>query len=202
MKVWLLRHGRTAYNREQRYQGLRDIPLSPEGEAELRQADFAPEAVWVSPLCRARRTAEILFPSARQGVVEDLREMDFGAFEGRNYAEMEHDPDYRAWVDSGCEGRCPGGESRTEFCDRVCGAMEHLLEDTLERNEGCLTVVAHGGVLMAFMERFALPERGYFDWNAPCGGGYVLDWEKDLWQSGRKLRLLREVRYTKGGSTC
>ena len=33
MKVWLLRHGRTAYNREQRYQGLRDIPLSPEGEA-------------------------------------------------------------------------------------------------------------------------------------------------------------------------
>ena len=69
MKVWLLRHGRTAYNREQRYQGLRDIPLSPEGEAELRQADFAPEAVWVSPLCRARRTAEILFPSARQVVV-------------------------------------------------------------------------------------------------------------------------------------
>ena len=47
MKVWLLRHGRTAYNREQRYQGLRDIPLSPEGEAELRQADFAPETVWV-----------------------------------------------------------------------------------------------------------------------------------------------------------
>ena len=45
MKVWLLRHGRTAYNREQRYQGLRDIPLSPEGEAELRQADFAPETV-------------------------------------------------------------------------------------------------------------------------------------------------------------
>ena len=132
MKVWLLRHGRTAYNREQRYQGLRDIPLSPEGEAELRQADFAPETVWVSPLCRARRTAEILFPSARQVVVEDLREMDFGAFEGRNYAEMEHDPDYRAWVDSGCEGRCPGGESRTEFCDRVCGAMEHLLEDTLD----------------------------------------------------------------------
>ena len=52
------------------------------------------------------------------------------------------------------------------------------------------------------MERFALPERGYFDWNAPCGGGYVLDWEEDLWQSERKLRLLREVRYTKGEGIC
>ena len=202
MRVWLLRHGRTAYNREGRYQGRRDIPLAPEGEAELRQADFAPETVWVSPLCRARRTAEILFPSARQMVVEDLREMDFGAFEGRNYVEMEHDPAYRAWVDGGCMGRCPGGEDRAEFCDRVCGAVERLLEEALARNEDGLTVVAHGGVLMASMERFALPERDYFDWEAPNGGGFLLELEPELWRRERKLRFLREVQYTKGGSTC
>ena len=202
MKVWLLRHGRTAYNREQRYQGLRDIPLSPEGEAELRQADFAPEAVWVSPLGRARRTAEILFPSARQVVVEDLREMDFGAFEGRNYAEMEHDPDYRAWVDSGCEGRCPGGESRREFCDRVCGVFSALVEDAAACKAPLLVIVAHGGVQMAVMERFAQPEREYFHWQSPPGGGYVLAWEEPLWQSSRKLRLVKEVQYTKGGVSC
>lgn len=202
MKIWLLRHGRTAYNRNGRYQGLRDIPLSPEGEAELRQAEFAPETVWVSPLCRARRTAEILFPSARQVVAEDLREMDFGAFEGRNYVEMEHDPAYRTWVDGGCMGRCPGGESRAEFCDRVRGAFSALVEEVAAQKDPLLAIVAHGGVQMAVMEWFALPERGYFDWNAPCGGGYVLEWEKDLWRCGRKLRLLREVRYTKGGSTC
>ena len=59
MHVYLLRHGRTAWTEQHRYQGRRDIPLSPEGEAELRQADFRPEAVWVSPLSRARRTAEL-----------------------------------------------------------------------------------------------------------------------------------------------
>ena len=201
MKVWLLRHGRTAYNREGRYQGQRDIPLSQEGEAELRQADFAPEIVWVSPLCRARRTAEILFPSAQQIVVEALREMDFGAFEGLSYRETEHDPAYRAWVDGGCMGRCPGGEDRVEFSARVCGAVERLLEAALERKEDCLTVVAHGGVLMASMERFALPERDYFDWEAPNGGGFLLELEPELWRRERKLRLVRPVCYG-GEKTC
>ena len=95
MKIYLLRHGRTAYNAEHRYQGHRDIPLSGEGEAELVQADFSPQVVYVSPLRRARRTAECLFPAARQSVVEALIEMDFGAFEGRNYLEMEDDPEYQ-----------------------------------------------------------------------------------------------------------
>ena len=202
MKVWLLRHGRTAWNGEHRYQGRTDVPLSPEGEAELRQAEFTPPAVYVSPLCRTGQTAAKLFPGAEQIVVKDLAEMDFGAFEGRNYVEMEHDPDYRAWVEDGCEGRCPGGESRGEFCERVSGAFSTLVEEAATREDSLLVIVAHGGVQMAVMERFALPESGYFDWNAPCGGGYVLDWEKELWQSQRKLRLLREVRYTRGEGIC
>ena len=202
MKVWLLRHGRTAYNGGRRYQGRTDVPLSPEGAAELVRAEIMPPVVYVSPLCRTGQTAAKLFPGAEQIVVKDLAEMDFGAFEGRNYVEMEHDPDYRAWVDGGCEGRCPGGESREEFCERVCAAFSTLVEEAAAREEPLLVLVAHGGVQMAVLERFALPERGYFDWNAPCGGGYVLDWEKDLWQSCRKLRLLREVRYTRGESIC
>lgn len=194
MNIWLLRHGRTAYNGEGRYQGRTDVPLSPEGAAELRRAEISPPVVYVSPLRRTRQTAERLFPGARQVAVKDLAEMDFGAFEGRNYAEMEGDVEYRAWVDGGCEGRCPGGESRGEFCKRVCAAFSALAEEAGEGSSP-LVIVAHGGVQMAVMERFALPERGYFDWSAPCGGGYVLEWEEDLWRQRRKLRLLREVRY-------
>lgn len=194
MNIWLLRHGRTAYNEEHRYQGRTDVPLSPEGAAELRRAEISPPVVYVSPLRRTRQTAERLFPGARQVVVKDLAEMDFGAFEGRNYAEMEGDVEYRAWVDGGCEGRCPGGESRGEFCKRVCAAFSALAEEAGEGSSP-LVIVAHGGVQMAVMERFALPQRGYFDWSAPCGGGYVLEWEEDLWRQRRKLRLLREVRY-------
>ena len=196
MRIVLLRHGLTAYNEEHRYQGRRDIPLSPAGKAMLRRADYAPETVYVSPLTRARETAAILFPEARQTPVRDLREVSFGVFEGRTYEEMAQDPDYRAWVDSGGVVGCPGGESRADFSARVCRAFSALVDGALERGEECLTVVAHGGTQMAVMERCALPRKGYFEWNAPCGGGFVLD--AGLWRQEGLLELRGEVRYAEG----
>lgn len=203
MTVYLLRHGRTAYNDGRRYQGRRtDVPLSPEGEGALVKADFSPEAVYVSPLCRARQTAARLFPDARQIAVDDLAEMDFGAFEGRAAREMESDAAYRAWVDGGCLGRCPGGEDLAEFSKRVRRAVGALVERAAERGEETLALVAHGGTVMAAMARFALPERGYFDWNAPCGGGYALEYDAALWRDARRLRLRETMRFAKGGEPC
>ena len=82
MLIYLLRHGLTEYNAEKRYQGQRDIPLCPAGRAQLRQADLRPETVYITPLCRTRQTAEVLFPGARLVEVKDLQEMCFGSFEG------------------------------------------------------------------------------------------------------------------------
>ena len=50
MLIYLLRHGLTAYNAEKRYQGQRDIPLSPEGRAQLCRADIQPKTVYITPL--------------------------------------------------------------------------------------------------------------------------------------------------------
>ena len=52
MLIYLLRHGRTEYNAQKRYQGQRDIPLSAESAAKLRRADFSPEIVY-GPRCSA-----------------------------------------------------------------------------------------------------------------------------------------------------
>lgn len=195
MLIYLLRHGATAYNAEHRYQGSGDLPLSPAGRAALRRAELSPETVYTSPLSRAAETASILFPEALQIPVPDLREMDFGAFEGRSSLEMEHDGGYRAWVEGGCTGRCPGGESREAFSSRVCGAFSSLVDEALSSGASELVIVAHGGTQMAALERFALPRRPYFDWQAPCGGGFVLD--AAPWPEGRLLRLTGEVRYAK-----
>ena len=58
--------------------------------------------------------------------VDGLKEMCFGSFEGRNYVEMEHDPDYQAWVAANCESSCPDGERKDEFfgpyLQDFCGA--------------------------------------------------------------------------------
>ena len=64
MLIYLLRHGLTEYNAQKRYQGQRDIPLSPEGLAQLRRADIDPKVVYISTLQRTRQTAEVLFPDA------------------------------------------------------------------------------------------------------------------------------------------
>ena len=120
MKVWLIRHGMTRLGEEKRYQGALDEGLSAQGRAALKRAAFTPSRVYVSPLLRARETAGLLFPASEQIVVPDLREMDFGVFEGRGWWEMEQDEDYCAWVDGGCTGRCPGGEDRASFSARVC----------------------------------------------------------------------------------
>ena len=148
--VELIRHGETELQAQGRYQGAVDVPLSGEGRRKLtagrekltagrkslnsgreclsaREIYREPAVVYVSPHKRARETASILFPEAVQIVVPGLAEMNFGKFEGKDFKEMENDPDYRAWVDGMCLGKCPGGESRGEFCARTCEAFLEVL---------------------------------------------------------------------------
>ena len=191
MNVWLIRHGRTEWNDTGRYQGQTDLPLSNEGAAELVRADFSPKTVYVTPLKRTQETARILFPDARQIVIDDLREMDFGVFEGRTYIEMENDVQYREWVEDNCRGRCPGGESREEFAARVCAAFKKLMDES----EDDVVIVAHGGTQMSVMERFAVPHEPYFSRNAKNGTGYELD--ASNWRSDRTLELMRRVSFLK-----
>ena len=131
MQIFLIRHGLTELGEQKRYQGSLDTPLSENGRKQLQSAGFVPELLAVSPLLRARETARVLFPNSRQTVIPGLQEMNFGAFEGRAWWEMEDDPRYRTWVDGGCLDRCPGGEDREEFSLRVCSSFTALLEDAL-----------------------------------------------------------------------
>lgn len=199
MKVYLLRHGETVYNAQKKYLGNTDLPLSEQGRKALARADFEPETVYVSPLRRTAETAEILFPSARQIVVPDFREMDFGIFEGKSFLDMERLPAYGEWVDGGCLGPIPEGESMAAFSTRTCAAFEVLVGQALDAGETLLAVVAHGGTQMAVMERFALPRRDYFSWRGPLGGGFALDAAR--WREERVLTLLDTVRYTRGERT-
>ena len=170
MQVTLIRHGKTAGNLARRYTGVSDVPLCPEGreEAERARKDETLSTVYVSPLRRARETAEILFPNAQQRIVQDLHEMDFGDFEGRTADEMRDDPAYRAWVDDLCRGACPNGESQADFFRRVTEA----LVGTLQTLDSDALFVVHGGVIMAIMAAFAEPKKGFYEWEAPNLGGY------------------------------
>ena len=170
-------------NTDGRYQGRTDVPLCPEGEEELLRGGVLPEVreVFVSPMSRAVRTAELCFPGARQIPVPDFREMDFGIFEGLNYEEMTGNEEYRKWVDGMCRGKCPGGESMPEFVDRVFAAFDDVARRAIELGKKQLFIAAHGGTVMALLSRCGRPEKDYYDWFVKNGGGYVAHLEEKTW---------------------
>ncbi len=181
MNIYLIRHGLTIPGEEGRYQGFLDESLSEKGRAALSRASQKPSHVYVSPAKRARETAAVLFPDARQISIPGLWEMNFGVFEGRTWKEMENDTQYREWVDGMCLGKCPGGEDRASFSGRVCKAFLDILdmEKELRKNNindesKDLFIVSHGGTQMAILERWGRPAREYYSWQKPCGCGWML----------------------------
>lgn len=199
MNVYLIRHGRTALQARGGYQGWIDEPLSEEGKAALMSMDMTGGLVYVTPLRRTAQTAARLFPCARQIMVEDLKEMNFGDFEGRSAEEMKDDPAYRAWVDGQCEGQCPGGESKAEFAERTCNAFAKLVDAALAQGDKDLFIVAHGGTQMVVMERFVDSAPPFYSWLTDCGQGYQLDTAP--WKEHRRLTIVGTVDYSGGSST-
>ena len=183
MRALLIRHGKTQGNSERRYIGITDEPLSDEGRAEVERVrpDSSLKLVYVSPLLRARQTASILFPQAEQRVIPDLRETDFGVFEGRSADEMFDDADYREWVDGMCLGPCPGGESRGDVTRRAVAAFIEAVHDAEAAGVEEAVFVTHGGVIMSILEELALPKRDYYEYQLKnlCGWQAECTWDDD-----------------------
>lgn len=183
MELILLRHGKTAANLENRYNGVTDDPLCDTGLREAHAAKSYPDIplAYVSPLTRARQTAGICFPNAEQLVVDGLREMNFGDFEGRTAQEMEHDADYRAWVDGGCMTACPNGESIPSFAERAKAAFDATVKDASARGLKRVGMTAHGGVIMAIMFGYSHTDVSYFDWYVENCSGFRLVIDEEKW---------------------
>ena len=121
----LMRHAPTGWNTDGRLQGMTDIPLSAAGEAAARTWRLpAPADRWrrlSSPLLRARRTAELVQPSALVAVDSRLREMSFGSWEGKSVAQLraEGGETFAAAERLGLDFHPPGGESPRMTMERL-----------------------------------------------------------------------------------
>ncbi len=183
MEFILVRHGKTEYNERRQYCGALDPDLSDLGRQELEGSairayleEHTPDMVFCSPMRRTLQTAAILLDGRDVPLVAvpELREIDFGDFEGRSYKDMKDDPAYTAWLDTNCEGPIPGGDFPESFRDDVEVCFESLMETCrTERVERAL-IVSHGGVLGTILERFAEPEKHWYEYHFPCGGFAVL----------------------------
>jgi alpha-ribazole phosphatase len=155
-RIWLVRHGQTVWNVQQRFCGQTDIPLSTTGRRQarwlatcLRSMPIA--AIYSSDLSRARETAEIIAKKRQIDVLTSpaWREIVFGAWEGLTYAEVATlfknqlgfftDPTHCAPSE---------GETLTDVLQRVLPALTFIMQ---QAHGGDVVVVSHGGVLRGLL---------------------------------------------------
>jgi len=189
LTIILLRHGKTQGNLDNRYNGRTDDPLCQEGIAEAEAGEHYPalSLVYASPMQRAQQTARIFFPNAEIKTVPDLREMDFGDFEGRSAEEMANDESYRAWVAGGCVDVCPNGEGIPDFAKRAYTAFAGCVSDAIARGETRIGVAVHGGVIMAIMTAFSGSDAPYHTWYVRNCSGYGVAIDEALWAQKRQF---------------
>ena len=153
-KVYVVRHGETAWSLSGQHTGRTDLALTEHGEqvaralsARLQDLHFA--QVLTSPLQRARRTGELAGFGATAVADPDLMEWDYGDYEGLRSADIRAQrPGWRLFEDG-----CPGGETLAEVtarAERVIARMRALESDVL--------VFAHSHILRILIARWiALP---------------------------------------------
>lgn len=173
VRLWLVRHGETAWARDGRHTGRTDVPLTDRGREQARAlrdrlAGVRFAAVRCSPLARARETLELAVPGAQPVVDDDLQERDYGAAEGRTTAELrEERPGWTSWTTP-----TPGAETiddvgvrtdraiaRAVAAGRAAGTADHRAAH--ETPGAPVLVVAHGHLLRILAARWLGQPAGF-----------------------------------------
>lgn len=149
-RIFLLRHGETEWSQLGRHTGNTELPLMPRGEDDARRIrprlqKITFDHVLCSPRLRARQTCELAGFAAQAIIEDDLREWNYGDYEGLTAAEIA--TKQPAW--SIYKEGCPGGESAADItarADRLCAKLAGL--------SGNVAVFSHGHFLRILTTRW------------------------------------------------
>ncbi len=149
-EIWLVRHGETEWSRSGAHTGRTDLPLTDAGRANalavgeyLAGRDFA--LVLVSPLDRARETCRLAGFGGIAEVEPNLREWDYGDYEGRSTPEVQNErPGWSLWVDG-----VPNGETVDEVGKRAEAVLLRV-----QATDGDVVLFGHGHILRILAARW------------------------------------------------
>jgi broad specificity phosphatase PhoE len=142
-QVFLLRHGETEWSRTGRHTGRTDLPLTADGRLRAQAIGRALQghklSVWTSPLDRARETCRLAGFADSAQVDDDLREWDYGIYEGRTTQEIRQEtPDWSVWLSP-----IVNGESLEQVAERA----RRVIGRVIAAGDGDVALFAHGHIL-------------------------------------------------------
>lgn len=205
MKLYLIRHGESLFNKKRRIQGHMDIPLSPMGMEQagaageiiarnMAEESLTMEAACSSDLTRARQTTgQILSRLCSEGdkpIVhyrEDLREIMLGEWEGKTREELcsqlEEDGIslFQKWIEDPINILPPGAESMPDFYQRAISAVSEIIRkhSNVGNCDGkAILIVSHGGVLSMLRNYInGRTPADFIMFAHPNAGGFALDYD-------------------------
>lgn len=156
-RLILIRHGETDWSLEKRYCGLTDACLNKKGieqagELCKRLEKESIDRVYTSDLKRALEFARILFKDKEIEVIPELKEMNFGIFEGLTHEDiMEmHAEIYKKWLRDPSKTAIPKGDSLIDFKERIERALARLISLNKDKT---LAIVTHAGPIKIIMSK-------------------------------------------------
>lgn len=195
--IHLIRHGRTAANDEGKYVGVTDIALNMEGADDLeklQKSGIYPEIeqLYCSNLTRCMQSGILIYPNNPPIPVPNLCEYNFGDFEGKSGAELEDNPDYKAWI-GGKTPAPPNGESNKDFVVRVVIGLRQVVEDMMRHSITKSAIITHGGVIMTLLDACAVPRLEKFNWMCDSGHGYTIRITPSLYHSSGVIEVIDTI---------
>ena len=122
-------------------------------------------------------------------VVDELAEMDFGAYEGKTLEELKDDPAFCRWLANSHTEKPPEGESGEEFLIRIQAAVAAMIDYMAQNEIFEAAVVTHGGVIATLMSTLGLPRQPLQFWKTGGGRGFTCFINPQIWQNDHLMEV-------------
>ncbi|MCC8192071.1 MAG: histidine phosphatase family protein [Ruminococcus sp.] len=200
-RIKFIRHGITDANENGYYIGKTDLPLSAKGVDEIynKIAEYeysTVQRVYSSPYKRCTQTASLLFPENGIVIVDGLREMDFGDFEGKTAEELQDTPEYKKFLKGGLDNPPPNGESMREVVTRCFEALNAIVSDMMQNGFTNCAVITHGGIIMNMFSCFGIPKLSPLEFPSDFAEGYEVLVTASMWQRSDCFEIMGKFPYS------
>ncbi|WP_193198771.1 histidine phosphatase family protein [Nostoc sp. MG11] len=191
VRLLLVRHGETEWNRQTRFQGQIDVPLNDNGRQQSQKTgeflqEIAIDFAVSSPMLRPKETAEIILkhhPNVELELQDGLREIGHGLWEGRLETEIEQEfpGELQRWRTVPAEVQMPEGENLQQVWERSVAAWQSIVEVALTKQFKTVLVVAHDATNKTLLcHILGLPLENFWNFRQGNGAVSVIDYPAGL----------------------